>query len=223
MEIQTLECANAPIRVLLVDDHVLLREGLCLILEKEAGFEVIGEAEHGKAAAMLAMEVQPDIVLLNSLLESSHPLDVAKQLLQICPYTRIVLFASPRDEQFLFDAIRIGVHGYLHKTISRADLLKSLLAVQSGERVLGETHAVTQVVNEFHRLAKEESRLRRGLSSRDIEVVQLASQGYTNKEIGIRLYWSEVQVKRKMQDIYRKLQVADRAQAVAEAIRQGLI
>jgi DNA-binding NarL/FixJ family response regulator len=79
------------------------------------------------------------------------------------------------------------------------------------------------VVIEFHRLAKEQNRLNWGLSSTDIEFLQLASQGWTNKEIGKQLFWSEVQVKRKMQDIYRKLQVKDRAQAVADAIRHGLI
>ena len=96
-------------------------------------------------------------------------------------------------------------------------------AVHCGERVLGETQAVTQMVIEFRRLAKEQNRLNWGLSATEIECLQFTSQGWTNKEIGKQLFWSEVQVKRKMQDIYRKLQVTDRAQAVAEAIRHGLI
>jgi DNA-binding NarL/FixJ family response regulator len=95
---------------------------------------------------------------------------IAKQLLRSSPNTRIVLYAGPNDEKLLFDAIRIGVHGYLQKTLSIADLCRS-----------------------------------------------------TNKQIGNQMYWSEIQVKRKMQDIYRKLQVTDRAQAVAEAMRHGLI
>ena len=82
---------------------------------------------------------------------------------------------------------------------------------------------MTQVVIEFHRLVKEQNRLNCGLSTTEIELIHLASKGYTNKEIGKQHFWSEVQVKRKMQDIYRKLQVTDRAQAVAEAMRQGLI
>ncbi len=95
--------------------------------------------------------------------------------------------------------------------------------MQRGERVLGESQAITQVVIEFHRLTKEQNRLCRGLSMREIELVRLAANGCTNKEIGKQLFWSEVQVKRKMQDVYRKLQVTDRAQAVAQALRQGLI
>src|SRR5216683_1401781 len=164
---------GAPIRVLVVGDHVLLRQGIR--------------------------------VLLNS------------------PETRIVLFAGSNDEQLLFDAVRIGVHGYLQKTLSIEDLCRALRAVKCGERVLGETQAVTQVVIEFHRLANEQNRLNWGLSTADIELVQLAAQGWTNKEIGKHMYWSEVQVKRKMQEVYRKLQVTDRAQAVAQAIRHGLI
>ena len=214
---------NASIRLLLVDDHVILRQGICALLSLENGFEVVGEAGTEKAALMLAKELQPDIVLLDSSLGASSGLDVAKQLLRTCPDTRVVLLTDSNDEKLLFDALRVGIHGYLQKTLSIDDLLKALRTVQRGERVLGEPHTVTQVVTEFQRLATEENRMHQGLSEQDIEVVRLASQGCTNKEIGTRLYWSEVQVKRKMQDIYRKLGAADRAQAVAEAMRHGLI
>ena len=95
--------------------------------------------------------------------------------------------------------------------------------MRCGERVLGDSESVTQVVIEFHRLAKEQNRLNWGLSTVEIELLRLASNGCTNKEIGKQLFWSEVQVKRKMQDVYRKLQATDRAQAVAEAVRHGLI
>jgi DNA-binding NarL/FixJ family response regulator len=214
---------ETSIRILLVDDYVILRQGICALLSEEDDFEIVGEAGTEKAVLMLAMELQPDIVLLDSSLETSNGLNVAKQLLRSCSKTRIVLLADSNDEKLLFDALRIGVHGYLPKTGSIDELLKALRAVQRGERVLGEPRAVTQVVNEFHRLAKEENRLHWGLSMTEVEVVRLASHGCTNKEIGTQLYWSEVQVKRKMQDIYRKLQVTDRAQAVAKAIRLGLI
>jgi DNA-binding NarL/FixJ family response regulator len=95
--------------------------------------------------------------------------------------------------------------------------------VRRGERILGESQAITQMVIEFRRLTTEQTRLYSGLSMAELELVQLVSKGYTNKEIGKQLFWSEIQVKRKMQNIYRKLQVTDRTQAVAEAIRQGLI
>ncbi len=214
---------GAPIRVLVVGDHVLLRQGIRVLLNEEQDFEVVGEADNEKVAVLLTTELKPDIVLVDIGLGTCGGLDVAKQLLRTSPETRIVLFAGSNDEQLLFDAVRIGVHGYLQKTLSIEDLCRALRAVKCGERVLGETQAVTQVVIELHRLANEQNRLNWGLSTADIELVQLAAQGWTNKEIGKHMYWSEVQVKRKMQEVYRKLQVTDRAQAVAQAIRHGLI
>ncbi len=214
---------NAPIRVLVVDDHVILRQGIGVMLNQEDDFEVIGEAENEKAALSLTMELKPDIVLVDMFLETSSGLDTAKQLLRISPNTRIVLFAGSNDEKLLFEAIRVGVHGYLQKTLSIDDLRRALRAVHCGERVIGESQAVTQVVVEFHRLTKEQNRLKWGLDMKEIELMRLVSKGCTNREIGRQVYWSEVQVKRKMQDIYRKLQVSDRAQAVAEAMRHGLI
>jgi DNA-binding NarL/FixJ family response regulator len=224
METQIARCKNAPIRVLVVDDHVMLRQGIGVMLNQEDDFEVIGEAENERTAVSLTMELKPDIVLVDMFLETSGALDTAKQLLRISPNTpRIVLYAGSNDEKLLFEAIRIGVHGYLQKTLSIDDLQRALRAVHRGERVLGESKAITQVVVEFHRLTKEQNRLKWGLDMKEIELMRLVSKGCTNREIGRQVYWSEVQVKRKMQDIYRKLQVSDRAQAVAEAMRHGLI
>lgn len=223
METQVVEMKNAPIRIMVVDDHVILRQGLGALLNQEDDFEVIGEAENEKVALSLNKELKPDIVLVDIALDHCNGMDIAKQLTRCSPGTRVVLYAGSDDEKLLFEAVRIGVHGYLQKTLSIDDLRRALRAVHCGECVLGESQAVTQMVIEFRRLAKEQNRLDWGLSCTEIECLQFASQGWTNKEIGKQLFWSEVQVKRKMQDIYRKLQVTDRAQAVAEAIRHGLI
>jgi DNA-binding NarL/FixJ family response regulator len=223
MEMQTSEPSSTPIRLLIVDDHAILRQGISLMVNEENDFEIVGEAGNGKAALTLAMELQPDIVLLDIFLGTSNGLDIAKQLLRSCPDTRIVLFSGFDDEDFLFEAVRIGVHGFLKKTLSIDELVSALRAVKQGERVLGEPHAITKVLEEFHQLTKVHNRLLFKLNTTEIELVRLASEGCTNREIGTKLYWSEVQVKRKMQDIYRKLEVTDRAQAVAEAMRNGLI
>lgn len=223
MDIQVVEQIIAPIRILLVDDHAVLREGLSLMLNEEDDFEVVGDVGDGKAALALSLELHPEIVLLDIFLGTSNGLDVAKQLLRSCPDTRIVLFSGFEDEELLLDAIRIGVHGYLQKKLSIEELQSALRAVHQGERVLGDPQAVTLVMKEFHQMTKVHKRLQFKLNTTEIEMVRLASEGFTNKEIGTRVYWSEVQVKRKMQDIYRKLEVTDRAQAVAEAMRHGLI
>ncbi len=223
METEAVEQIDNPIRILLVDDHVVLREGLSLMLNEEDDFEVVGDVGDGKAALALTLELHPEIVLLDIFLGTSNGLDVAKQLLRVCPETRIVLFSGFEDQELLLDAIRIGVHGYLQKKLSIEELQSALRAVHQGERVLGDPQSVTLVLEEFHQMTKVHKRLQYKLNTTEIEMVRLASEGYTNKEIGTRVYWSEVQVKRKMQDIYRKLEVTDRAQAVAEAMRHGLI
>lgn len=223
MEAQVITRGNTTIRILVVADHVILRQGIHVMLKEDDGFEVVGMAEDERSALALTAELKPDIVLVDIGLEVGSGLAIAQQLLRSSPDTGIVLFAGPNDEKMLFEALRIGVHGYLQKTLSIEDLQRALRAVRGGERVLGASQAVTQVVREFHRLTREQNRLNRGLSMMEIDLIRLASKGCTNKEIGRQHFWSEVQVKRKMQEIYRKLQVADRAQAVAEAMRQGLI
>ncbi|WP_201371622.1 MULTISPECIES: response regulator [Ktedonobacter] len=214
---------KVSVRLVVVADHIILRQGIQKMLNDKNDFEIVGETENGKAALELVAELAPDIVLIDISMETTNGLDIAKQLLRKPSNARIVLFAGPNDEKRLFEALSIGVHGYLQKTLSIDDMREALLAIQSGERVVGKSQAVTQIIVEFHRLAKEQNRLSRGLSSIEIELIHLVSKGYTNKEIGQQHFWSEVQVKRKMQDIYRKLQVTDRAHAVAEAMRQGLI
>jgi len=216
---------TARIRVLVVDDYEVVRRGVCIILNEQDDFEVVGQAATGNDALALARQLRPDIVLLDIFLGESNGLDLAQQLLRACPETamRVVILTGHCEDESLFHALRVGVHGFLQKALPVDELLSSLRAIYRGERVVGEPHAITRVLNEFSRLAREQERLQRGLSDQEIELVRFAARGCTNKEIAALKFWSEVTVKRKMQDIYRKLQVADRAQAVAEAMRMGLI
>lgn len=211
------------IRFLVVDDHEIVRKGLCAMLDEQEDFEVVGQAGSGNAAVTLAIQLQPDIILLDIFLGNTNGLDIAQQLQRACPNTRIVIVTGFMDEGYLFRAMRIGVHGFLQKALPIDELLAALRSIYRGERVVGEQRAITQLLGEFARVTKEQERSRSGLNDLEIELVRLAAEGCSNKEIAARQFWSEVTVKRKMQDIYRKLQVTDRAQAVAEAIRTGLI
>ena len=211
------------IRFLVVDDHEIVRKGLCAMLDEQQDFEVVGQAGSGNAAVTLAIQLQPDIILLDIFLGNTNGLDIAQQLQRACPNTRIVIVTGFMDEGYLFRAMRIGVHGFLQKALPIDELLAALRSIYRGERVVGEQRAITQLLSEFERVTKEQERSRSGLNDLEIELVRLAAEGCSNKEIAARQFWSEVTVKRKMQDIYRKLQVTDRAQAVAEAIRTGLI
>lgn len=211
------------IRVLVVDDHEVVRKGICSVISESEDFMVVGQADTGIAAIALAVQLQPDIVLLDVFLGTTNGLDIAQQLLRACPEIRIAIFTGMVDDEQLLRAMRIGVHGYLQKSAPLSELLVALHAIYRGERVLGPAHAVTKVLNEFKRLTREQERTQSGLSEVEIELMHLASQGCSNKEIATRKFWSEVTVKRKMQDIYRKLHVTDRAQAVAQSMRMGLI
>jgi NarL family two-component system response regulator LiaR len=217
------QTTQTTIRVLVVDDHEIVRKGLCTVLSEEDDFEVVGQASSGNMVVTLALQLQPDIVLLDIFLGAFNGLDIAQQLLRGCPKTRIVILTGHTDDGNLLHAMRIGVHGYLQKALPIDELLTALRAVYRGERVIGEPRAMTQVLSEFEKLTKEQERMRSGLTDLEIELVRLAAEGCSNKEIASRQFWSEVTVKRKMQDIYRKLEVTDRAQAVAEVIRMGLI
>ena len=214
---------QAIIRVLVVDDHELIRRGLCAVFDEQEDFEVAGQTGTGSAAIILAKQLQPDIVLLDIFLGNANGLDIAQQLQRACPETRIVIMTGYTDDSHLLRAMRIGVHGYIQKALPTAELLEALRSIYRGERVIGEARAITRVLSEYERLTKEQERVRSGLTDLEIELIRLAAEGCSNKEIAARQFWSEVTVKRKMQDIYRKLQVTDRAQAVAEAMRMGLI
>jgi len=222
-QMQQPNISTTPIRVLVVDDHEVVRKGICSVISESEDFTVVGQANTGTAAIALAVQLQPDIVLLDVFLGTTNGLDIAQQLQRVCPEVRIAIFTGMVDDEQLLRAMRIGVHGYLQKSAPLSELLAALHAIHRGERVIGEAHAVTQVLNEFNRLTKEQERTRSGLSEVEIELMHLAAQGCSNKEIATRKFWSEVTVKRKMQDIYRKLHVTDRAQAVAHTMRMGLI
>src|SRR5260221_12973676 len=136
METQIAEHKDAQVRVLVVDDHVILRQGIRELLNKENGFEVVGEAENEKGALSLTTELTPDIVLVDFALDYSSGMDIDKQLLRSSPTTRILLYAGSTDEKLLFEAIRVDVHGYLQKQLSIADFRQALLVWTSGDQVL---------------------------------------------------------------------------------------
>lgn len=218
-----LSSSSVPIRVLVVDDYEVVRKGICTFLSSEPDFDVVGEATDGHTTLALVLSLQPHIVLLDVVVGTCDGLDIAQQLMRACPQTYVAIFTGCFDDEYLFRALRIGVHAYLQKSLPIQEIIAALRLVQRGERVLRDAHTLTQVLGEFGRLRREQDRVQVGLSENEIELVRLAANGCSNKEIAQRHFWSEVTVKRKMQGIYRKLQVSDRAQAVAEVMRMGFI
>jgi DNA-binding NarL/FixJ family response regulator len=217
--------AGRPIRVVLVDDHEIVLQGLKAILARHTGdVRVVGEAVDTAAAQRVVEALDPDVVLSDVRLRGSSGLDLCRQLLERDPSRRVVLLSAYDDEQYLFQALRAGAVGYLLKRVTGAELVAHLQRVVDGETVVDPTMA--------GRAAVSAARLQRGefwpgahvgLTHRESEVLVLAVAGLSNRAIAGRLVLGEETVKSHLRAIYRKLEVNDRAGAVAVALREGIV
>ncbi|MCS6845698.1 MAG: response regulator transcription factor [Caldilineales bacterium] len=211
-----------PIRVVLVDDHPVVRQGVRSLLANHPDIQVIGEADSAAALLALLAERQPDVVLLDVRLPGKNGIDLAHQLKREWPAIKIIVLTTYEDDEYLFGALRAGAEGYLLKSASPEMLAGAIRQVAAGERLLSPS-LVGRLMQEFSAMAKAQARAEAGLSDQELEVLRLIAAGATNREIADRLYWSEITVKRKVQDILTKMGVANRSQAVAEAVKRGLI
>jgi len=217
--------AGRPIRVVLVDDHEIVLQGLKAILARHAGdVRVVGEAVDTAAAQRVVETLDPDVVLSDVRLRGSSGLDLCRLLLERDASRRIVLLSAYDDEQYLFQALRAGAVGYLLKRVTGSELVAHLQRVVEGETVVDPTMA--------GRAAASAARLQRGefwpgahvgLTHRESEVLALAVAGLSNRAIAGRLVLGEETVKSHLRSIYRKLEVNDRAGAVAVALREGIV
>ena len=211
-----------PIRVFLVDDHPVVREGLRSLLASFPDFQVVGEADDGFAITSQVESTRPDVLLLDIRLGNVSGIEVARLLRRNQPSVKIIILTTYDDAEYLQQALAADVHGYLLKSASHEQLAEAIRAVHRGERLLSPP-LLGKVMEEFGRLARDKSRHESGLSDQELQVLRGIAAGGTNREIAEQLFWSEVTVKRKIQDIIEKLGVANRAQAIAEAIRHGWI
>lgn len=214
--------AMVDTRVVLIDDHPVVRQGLQSLLSQYSDIQVVGEAGNNPDALELIAEVQPDIILLDIRLLSQNGLSVARQLQRAGSKSRIIVLTSHDDESYLLEAAQAGVYGYLLKSASTEVLADAIRAVHAGERRLSPgllNVAMKQLVTLSQYHAKEDS----GLSDQELQMLEMISNGASTQEIAEGLYLSERTVKRKIQDIHTKLGATSRAQAVAEAFKRGLI
>jgi len=211
-----------PIRIFLVDDHPVVREGLRSLLASFHDFSVVGEADDAFAIASQVEATRPDVLLLDIRLGNASGIEAARQLRRNQPSVKIIILTTYDDAEYLQQALAADVHGYLLKSASHEQLAEAIRAVHRGERLLSPP-LLGKVMEEFGRLARDKSRHESGLSDQELQVLRGIAAGATNREIAEQLFWSEVTVKRKIQDIIEKLGVANRSQAIAEAIRHGWI
>ncbi len=210
------------IRVLIVDDHPIVRQGVRSVLANHADIQVVGEADGASSLFANLDALKPDIVLLDIRMPGQNGIEITQRLKREHPDVKVILLSTYDDEEFLFGALRAGAEGYLLKSASNEVLASSIRQVGRGARLLSPS-LVSKVMREFQDLAKEKTRADSGLTDQELQVLRMIADGATNKEIAEKLYWSEVTVKRKVQDILEKMGVANRAQAVAEAGKRGLL
>jgi DNA-binding NarL/FixJ family response regulator len=209
-------------RVLIVDDHPMVRQGLRSLLSQYPDIRVVGEAEGPPGALELITKLRPDVVLLDIRLAGVSGLDLAHRLRQAVPESRIIILTSYDDEGYLLQAAQAGAHGFLLKSASAEILAEAIRAVHAGERRLSPS-LLDKVLHQFESLAVQKMHQESGLSYDEIKILRLIADGATNREIAERLHFSEITVKRRVQDIFAKLDVDSRLQAAVEAVRRGLV
>lgn len=209
-------------RILLVDDHEVVRLGLRALLDHHAQFEVVGEAASAKEALEQVERLSPDIVLMDIRLPGASGIEACEQIITQFPGTRVVMLTSYAEDEMLFSAIRAGASGYILKQIGGEDLMKALEAVGRGEALLDP--AVTQrVFQEVRRAVKEEEASAfANLSQQERHVLLLVSEGKTNREIAKALFLGEGTVRNYVSSILSKLGVSNRAEAAAYAVEHNL-
>ena len=206
------------IRVLVVDDHAVVREGLASILAREADLEVVGLAAGGEEGLSMVAELSPDVVLLDMQMPEMHGLEVLERLnTGDRPSPAVIVLTVHADDELVLNAVRGGAQGYVLKSASRDELVRGIRHVAAGGQRFDEV-VVRALLAEEDRQGSEPV-----LTERELDVLKLVAAGFSNKEIAAHLYVGVSTVKTHLDDVYRKLDVSDRAHAVAVALRAGLL
>jgi DNA-binding NarL/FixJ family response regulator len=214
----------SPLRVVLVDDHEMVLQGLATILGRFLGrVRVVARALDADTAQKLAAALNPDIVLCDIRLKGTSGLDLCRKLVERDPAAKVVLLSAYDDEQYLFQAMRVGAKGYLLKQITGEDLVRHLERVAEGETAIDASLAGRAVASAARLQGGEFwPGAALGLTQRESEVLALTVAGLSNRAIAGRLVVGEETIKSHLRSIYRKLEVSDRAGAVTVALREGI-
>jgi DNA-binding NarL/FixJ family response regulator len=214
------------IRILLVDDQRLMREGLHILMELEPDLEVVGEADNGEAALRAYEKLLPDVVLMDVRMPGMDGVEATWRLCERWPRARIVILTTFDDDEYVFEALRAGALGYLLKDVSGHDLAHAVRTVAAGGALI-EPSVAAKVVAEFARVAPPArdagAGLAEPLSEREVAILRLLAAGLTNRQIADRLSLAEGTVKNYVTGILGKLGVRDRTQAAIRARELGLM
>lgn len=214
------------IRVLIADDHPLIREGLNSLLERQEDLDVVGVANSGPDAISQAQELEPDVILMDIRMPEIDGVEATRRIRQESPHIRVIILTVYEDDASIFSAIKAGACGYILKDVDTDQLTDSIRRAARGESLIHPAIAA-RVLDEFNRLTRESAvdvpHLFDQLTRREFEILHLLAEGLSNKEIAYRLSISEKTVKNHLSSIFGKLQVNDRMQALIYAFEHNLI
>lgn len=211
------------IKIILADDHALLRQGIRNVLELDPDLQVIGEAGDGEETIRLVAELKPDVVLLDINMPDMNGIEVTKRVCLKSPRTRIIILTMHDDETYVAEVIKAGAMGYLLKEVEPSMLVNAIRTVNDGEAVIYPSLA-KKLFGRIGVLGGQQGKEQpQGLTLREIEVLELICKGMSNHGIATALFLSEKTVKNHLTNIFRKLDVNDRTQAVLYALKHKLV
>jgi DNA-binding NarL/FixJ family response regulator len=216
---------NDPLRVLLVDDHILFRTGVKAVLSGRSGIEVVGEAGDGLEAVTVARETMPDVILMDITMPGCDGLEATRRIKREMPYVKVFMLTVSDDDENLFEAIKSGAQGYLIKDVKGQQLFDALEGVARGEAAFSGMIAA-KILREFRKPGTDGDdgfEIAEPLTERERDVLQLLVEGKSNQEIAQSLILSESTVKNHLRNILGKLHLRNRIQAAVYAVRQGLV
>ncbi|MBI4234042.1 MAG: response regulator transcription factor [Chloroflexi bacterium] len=210
-------------RILLVDDHPMLREGIRDLLRHEPDMEVVGEAGDGLQALRLVESLSPTIVLMDVVMPGLNGLEATRRIKKVSPSTAVVILTAYDDDRYILGLLEAGAAGYLLKTATRKELVEAVRAVRAGEAVLHPQVAARVLARALRAPTATAAGTGEALTCRELEVLRLAAQGKSNKEIAAQLSLSLPTVKSHLANIFSKMHVASRTEAILEALRRGWV
>ena len=208
-----------PIRVMVVDDHEMVRKGLISYLLTEPDIELVAEASSGREAVRIAREKRPDVILMDLIMEDGNGIEATKEIMSFYPECKIIIITSYYDDEQVFPAIEAGALSYLLKTARAEEVISAIHKAMRGETVI-EPKVANKMLN---RLRPKERQPHDDLTEREMEVLMLIAEGMTNQEISEELFIGIKTVKTHVSNILNKLNVQDRTQAAIYANRHGLV
>jgi DNA-binding NarL/FixJ family response regulator len=212
------------IRILIADDHAFVREGTRRILEQEADLEVVAEAGDGEETVKLACELKPDVALVDVAMPRIDGIEATRRIKALCPAIAVLVLSAYDDDQFIFGLLEAGAAGYLLKSVRGQEIVNAIRAVHAGESVLHPSVA-RKVLNRFAGISGK-PRERKSLdllTEREMEVLKMVTKGLSNKDIAEGLCLSVRTVQGHLANIFNKLRVSSRTEAVVHALKEGWV